>query len=335
MLPHRWAQTHNTPYSSRTPLLERSVRHADKIPPQQAYSFIGMSIMLSIVLPLFILLTKDATTDFGILFPLLIAWGVTLTTIFGSAILGATSTHHQRTSSHYQLIWLTPISNRALGNSLFFDIMYRMRFGLLLTLAMAPTLILGMIHIDAWAVKSCIWIYEIDQCHPLYGETISPYSSVVYGILMWMICVSLVFIATMAAIGLTCRWHNSAMAAAATVIVTICWLGLILLFSAFVVTPPLSNIDGWGAPVTIILLFVLCSIGWMFVRHQRISENSLKLVVVTLWAMFANIACFGFIFWPSDVQANLLYLYLMAIVPLLAYNGVVRQFWRGARSFID
>jgi RNA polymerase sigma factor (sigma-70 family) len=129
-------------------------------------------------------------------------------------------------------MWLTPLSDHAIGNSLFFDTMYRMRYGLLLTIGMAPTLILGMIHSDAWAVKSCIWLYEVDRCHPFYGETISAYSSLVYGILMWLICVSLLLISTMAAIGLTFRWHNSVMAAAATFIVTIFWLGLILLFSS-------------------------------------------------------------------------------------------------------
>ena len=230
---------------------------------------------------------------------------------------------------------LTSLSYKAVGIGLLFGALYRMRYCLLMTVAMAPTLILCMIYADGWAVKECVWIYRTGQCYEFYGESVNLYGSLVYSLLMWLTCMSVVASATMGAIGLTLRWHNSTMALAATLIMTLFGLGLILLLSIFVITPPLNKIDGWAAPLTIILLLVLCSYGWMALHQEQITQNSLKLTVVTLWSLFASIAILSFAFWASDIQANLLFLELTALLPLVIFYGAANQFWRGTRSTVE
>lgn len=336
MIPQRWSQSSNFPYSSKTPLLERSIRHAEKISRQRTLTVLGVILVLSITLPGFILL--DSTSDSrGVLtyMPLFMAWTSVLITLIGTSITAATSTFNQRGNAHYHLIWLTPLSDKALGNGLLFGALYRMRFGVLLTLGMAPTLILGMIFSDGWAVKSCIWLPYVEACLVPPGESYIMYSSVVYALLMWMTAVSFIPTATMTAIGLTLRWNNLTMAVAASLIMTMFGLGLFFLLSIYVVTPPPNEVEGWSAPLTIVLGLVISSYGWMALHRERMTENSLKLLTVTLWALCATTGCLSFVVWSTDIQANLLFLEFTALFPVGAFYLATSQFWRRVRAQIE
>lgn len=334
MLPYRWERRQSTPYSIQTPLLDHTIRRSDGISVSPRRLTIN-AIIVAIPAPILMMLSKDSFANVLIYILLLIAWIVLLVTMSSATILAATSTFAKRKTQHFQLLWMSPLSNRELGNSLCFDVLYRLRWMLLLTLVLAPTIITGMIEIGAWKIESCEWLDFANTCDPWYPRTFNYYSSTVYGILIWLVCFSLIFTATMTSIAFTFKWNIPLIAAALSTTIALIGLGFIIYLSITTITPHISTTYGWGSPLTVILLLVLFWQGWLLLLQKPSWKINIRFFVIVGWCICAAIAFSGLIFYPSEYRPNLIYLELIALLPQVILTIALFRFWKGARTLPD
>ena len=332
MLPHRWKKSTLIPYSSESPLPERFIRHARESETQRQWVILTTIAALT-CLPLLVIVMDEYVGTLGILLPLLTAWTVAIMTILSTAIVAALMTGEERRSSQYELLWLTDLSDQALGSSFLFATLYRMRTWIIITLAMIPTLIFGMIRIEAWAIERCQPSFYFDGCDPLSTYEIGPYSSTLMGIFVCISIIGMLPLGTTCAVGLALRWQNPIFAAGTTVVTMIFTIALVILLSINTLAPPPEKVSIWSGLMMLILSNIGLTALVLFATVRRFKDGLEILFILN--ALLTMVAVIAFGLAPGSVRISVLSMVSIVAIPYGLLVIALNFYWRSARHAIQ
>jgi hypothetical protein len=332
MLPRRWTKNTFVPYSTATPLPERFIRHA--LGPDTDQQWVTLTIVFNLtILPITIIALNDLMGLLGIFLPLLIAWSVIIMTIISTAVLGAVTTGEERRSPHFEMIYLTSVSDFALGHSFLFATLYRMRVWIVLSITMVPTIIIGMIAVGAWTIERCEPLLNLDQCDPFYGTELSPLSSLLLGMFICIGIAGLLPLAAVTGVGLALRGRHPVYAAATTMVGTVFALGLTILLSTAFLIPPPTQVSLWNGMLflEVLILAVIAMLIWASSKQQYQGQEFLFILL----ALLAMIFVVGLTQANARVRLSVISLAMIGVLPYGLLLIATHYFWRAARRTTD
>lgn len=332
MLPRRWTKNKFAPYSTATPLPERFIRHAYGTDADEQWVWFMLVFALTF-LPRLIIAMDDHMGRLGTFLTLLIPWGVVIMTIVSTAVLGAITTGEERRSPNFDLIYMTSVSDFALGHSFLFATFYRMRVWMIFSVAMIPTIILGMITVEAWAIERCEPLLELDQCDPFYPPELSPISSVLLGVFICIGIAGLMPLAGVTGVGLALRGRHPIYAAAISMVGAVIALGMTIILSTDYLIPPPTRVGIWNGMLflEVLILAVIGVLIWTSSQRRFEGQEFLTILLGILVMIFVLALTQA----PGRVRLSVMMLAMIGISPYGLLLLGAHYFWRAARRTND